>query len=102
MTTAQASVNKQLKNDAASNLLANNMDNIKGSMNTMIVIQMVLNTVMSGSNTALIGTLHVLQIICFQVMMNLKFPGNAAFLANQIISILNADILDPSIVFNIL
>lgn len=33
-------------------------------------------------------------------MMNLNYPPNAAFMANQIISILNADILDPSFIFN--
>lgn len=34
-------------------------------------------------------------------MMNLKYPGNAAFIASQLISILNADILDPTIICNI-
>lgn len=35
-------------------------------------------------------------------MMNIEYPGNAQFAANTIISILNADMLNPSWFFDIL
>ena len=33
--------------------------------------------------------------------MNLKYPGNAQFLALQIITILNIDVLDPNLIYDL-
>lgn len=60
-----------------------------------------MNLMLSASLSYVIGTFNILQIICFQTMMNLHYPGNAQFMANQIITILNVDILDPSLVFDL-
>lgn len=61
---------------------------------------MLLNLVMSSSMAILVGALHVLQVISFQTMMNLKYPGNAQFVSTIIISFLNADLLDPQLIFD--
>lgn len=54
-----------------------------------------MNVFLAASLSQLIGAFHVLQVICFQTMMNLKYPGNAQFYASQIISLLNVDVLEP-------
>ena len=66
-----------MKKDGASMLLLDNSENLQSTMNIVVITQMVLNLVMSSSSAILVGTLHVLQIISFQTMMNLKYPGNA-------------------------
>lgn len=43
----------------------------------------------------------MLQVICFQTMMNLKYPGNAQMIASAIIKILNMDLINPEIVYNL-
>lgn len=95
-------VSKQLKNDTTSQMLLNNAETVKDGMNTVLIIQFIMNMVLSTALNMLLGIFNVLQILCFQTMMNLRYPANAQFLVGKIINILNMEILDPHIVYNLL
>lgn len=56
----------------------------------------IQNLVLGASLVHLLSMINSLQVIIFQTMMNLIFPGNVQFFSKIIISILNAEILDPA------
>ena len=64
--------------------------------------QAIMNFFISASLVHVIGMFHSLQIMCFQTMMNLQYPANAQVFSAAVINILNVDILDPSLINDLL
>jgi hypothetical protein len=62
-------------------------------MNVLMFAQFTLNLIVQVGLSYILGTFHILQIVCFQTMVNIEYPANAQFAASTIIDILNADVL---------
>lgn len=71
-------------------------------MNVLMFAQFTLNLIIQVGLSYILGTFHILQIVCFQTMMNIEYPANAQFASHTIIDILNADVLNPELVYNLL
>jgi hypothetical protein len=62
----------------------------------------ILALLTSTSLSLIMGGFNTLQIVCFQTMMTLEYPANAQLVANKLISILNADVLNPEIITDVM
>ena len=70
----------------------------EGAMTSSII----LNWLVFLALAHFICMFNSLQIIVFQTMMNLEYPGNAQMLAYAIIQVINIEILSPELIYNLL
>jgi hypothetical protein len=88
----------QMKNDTWSRTLVSSQALVTTGFNTFAGAQLAINIFLSAGLMHFFEMLNSLQIMCFQTMMNLDYPANAAFFADTIISILNVDVLSPELI----
>ena len=87
-----------MKDDVASKTLAGSAEGIRIGMNSVAVLNIVINYFVSASLMHLFDMMNALQIMCFMTMINQRFPANAQVFVQTVISILNVDILSPDLI----
>lgn len=66
-------------------------------MNAVAVTQIALNFFISAGLGMLFSLIGTLNIICFTLMIKLDYPGNVKMIMGTILSLLNAEMLDPNL-----
>lgn len=66
-------------------------------MNAVALTQIVLNVFISASLSMFFSLIGTLNIICFQLMIKLDYPGNVQLIMGTILRLLNAELLDPTL-----
>ena len=82
-------------NDAMSKSLVESKGTITSTMNTAALGQIGINFVVAVGVSQLIGAMNALQIMVFQLMMNLESPANLQFFNGILVGLLNAEVIDP-------
>lgn len=66
-------------------------------MNAVAITQISLNFLISASMSMFFNMIGTLNVICFQLMLNLNYPGNVQMVMGTILGLLNAEMIDPNL-----